>query len=268
MQIIYVDDEKIARDKFCFIVQRIDPQLNLKVFDDCGKVKSYAKEYHIDVAFLDIAMPEETGLQLALELREINPYTRIVFVTAYDAYALDAFQVAAVGYLLKPYTEEQVRKMLVRAGSITYQKKVGTPKLYIRTMPVFEVYINDELVVWRRLKVKEMLAFLIDRAGTSVTQGQLIAALWEDRPCDSNTKSLCRVTWQRLVEFMDSVGLGDLLISENGQRLVRRDMLQSDYQELIATGNTAKIPYDGRYMSEYSWGEVTNASLQKYLPKG
>ncbi|WP_191902173.1 LytR/AlgR family response regulator transcription factor, partial [Pseudomonas viridiflava] len=62
-----------------------------------------------DVVFLDIRMPGLTGIEVARALRESSPQTQVVFVTAYDQYAIDAFEHGAVDYLLKPIGRERLQ---------------------------------------------------------------------------------------------------------------------------------------------------------------
>lgn len=62
-----------------------------------------------DVVFLDIRMPGLTGIEVAGALREVSPRTQVVFVTAYDQYAIDAFEHGAVDYLLKPISRERLQ---------------------------------------------------------------------------------------------------------------------------------------------------------------
>jgi DNA-binding LytR/AlgR family response regulator len=78
-------------------------------------------EHHPDVAFLDIRMPGLSGLEVAAATAEASPHTQIVFVTAYDQYAIDAFERGAVDYLLKPITPARlattVQRLRARTGN-------------------------------------------------------------------------------------------------------------------------------------------------------
>ncbi|NEM46657.1 MAG: response regulator, partial [Xanthomonas perforans] len=62
-----------------------------------------------DVVFLDIRMPGLTGIEVARAMREVSPRTQVVFVTAYDQYAIDAFEHGAVDYLLKPINRDRLQ---------------------------------------------------------------------------------------------------------------------------------------------------------------
>src|SRR3546814_6145393 len=88
--------------------------------DDGGSAAEATPEPQPDVAFLDIRMPGLTGLEVASAAADTSPRTQVVFVTAYDQYAIDAFDNGAVDYLLKPVTRERldatVQRLQVRAA--------------------------------------------------------------------------------------------------------------------------------------------------------
>lgn len=112
MNIVYVDDEKPALDNFRLTVRNFPNIKNLQLFQSGKEALEYAKKNQIDAAFLDMEMQEMHGLELAKRLKKVNPNISIVFVTAYEQYALQAFGVDAIGYLLKPYTRQEVKKEL------------------------------------------------------------------------------------------------------------------------------------------------------------
>ncbi len=96
---IIVDDEPLARDIIENYVSRID---NLELLASCGdalEAFNIISKQHIDLVFLDIQMPEVTGIDF---LKELNPAPKVIFTTAYSDYAVDAFNLEAIDYLLKP----------------------------------------------------------------------------------------------------------------------------------------------------------------------
>jgi DNA-binding LytR/AlgR family response regulator len=106
MKAIIADDEphlaQYLRDK----LSKLWPELQIVAMADSGPAAAAAIAKHApDIAFLDIRMPGATGLQVA---EKLTRNTKVVFVTAYDQYALDAFERDAVDYLLKPVTDERL----------------------------------------------------------------------------------------------------------------------------------------------------------------
>ncbi len=104
---IVVDDEKLARDELCYLLKSI-PDIKV-VGQATNGIETFEliRELQPDLVFLDIQMPGGNGLSVAeeLELSKDAPY--VIFVTAYDEYALKAFEVNAIDYLLKPIVDKE-----------------------------------------------------------------------------------------------------------------------------------------------------------------
>ena len=115
MRVICVDDEKPVLENFTSKVQDFLEIKNLELFQSAKAALKWVELNPVDVAFLDMEMPQMSGIELARELKKIDRNIRIIFVTAYDQYAMDAFRVDALGYLLKPYTREEIRHELEKA---------------------------------------------------------------------------------------------------------------------------------------------------------
>jgi len=147
-----------------------------------------------DVAFLDIQMPRMTGLALAERLLAIKPDVNIVFLTAFEQYALDAFRVEAIDYLLKPIRSDDIDRVLQRL-----QKKRPKPakpssepfKPLIRCLGTFEVAgPNGEPVKWPTKKTEELFACLWMNRGHSLGKWALVELLWPDVPEDRGVHNL------------------------------------------------------------------------------
>jgi two-component system LytT family response regulator len=110
---LIVDDEPLARRA---LVRMLSGHRDVEVLGEYGDGESAitgAKSFRPDLIFLDIQMPEKDGFQVVSGLAK-DCMSAIVFVTAYDQYAIQAFEVHAVDYLLKPFTEERLAKALDR----------------------------------------------------------------------------------------------------------------------------------------------------------
>ena len=109
MRTIIIDDEPLARS---LLIELLETEKNIEVIAECGDGFEGLKaiqELQPDLIFLDIQMPKINGFEM-LELLESPP--RVIFTTAYDKYALKAFDVNAVDYLLKPVSPERLSKAL------------------------------------------------------------------------------------------------------------------------------------------------------------
>ena len=112
---VVAEDEQLFREALLALLREEWPALQvLAACEDGGAALEAIGEYRPDVAFLDIRMPGLTGLEVAAATREVSPATQIVFVTAYDQYAIQAFERGAVDYLLKPIARERLVGTIAR----------------------------------------------------------------------------------------------------------------------------------------------------------
>ena len=114
LNVILVDDEKISLIGGLLILEEALPQASIAGFMKPSEALSFARSSRVSLAFLDIELGKENGLDLCRRLVEIHPRTNIVFLTAYADYSLDAWKTEASGFLLKPLTTERVKEQLAR----------------------------------------------------------------------------------------------------------------------------------------------------------
>lgn len=114
LRAIIVDDEAPARSELQFLLDELG---SVDVVAEAASVREAIeklKEYQCDVMFLDINMPEANGLQLANALQHLRYPPAVVFVTAYSEFALDAFKVNAIDYLVKPVESDRLAQAVAR----------------------------------------------------------------------------------------------------------------------------------------------------------
>ena len=115
---VVAEDEQLFRDALLELLREEWPGLDIvAACDDGGAALEAIGEYKPDVAFLDIRMPGLTGLEVAAATAEASPATQVVFVTAYDQYAIQAFERGAVDYLLKPIERNRLVATIQRVQS-------------------------------------------------------------------------------------------------------------------------------------------------------
>jgi DNA-binding LytR/AlgR family response regulator len=119
---VIAEDEELLRQSLVDLLREVWPELDIVAeCEDGGAALDAVGEHQPDVAFLDIRMPGLTGLEVAHAMAHASPSTQIVFVTAFNQYAIDAFDKGAVDYLLKPVERERleatVRRLKSRAGT-------------------------------------------------------------------------------------------------------------------------------------------------------
>lgn len=112
---VVVDDERLAREELCYLLQQVG---GVDVVGQAANGLEAVTEIDRampDVVFLDVQMPGLTGLEVARRLAEDGNEPALIFVTAYDQRAVEAFEVNAVDYLLKPVDQARLEQAVVRA---------------------------------------------------------------------------------------------------------------------------------------------------------
>jgi two-component system response regulator AlgR len=119
LKVLIVDDEPPARERLRSLLAEI---ADVEVIGEAVNGHEALQETHDlapDVVLLDVRMPGMDGLEAARHLNVLEEPPAVIFTTAYDQYAVEAFDAHAVGYLLKPVRKEQLAASLARAGRVT-----------------------------------------------------------------------------------------------------------------------------------------------------
>jgi len=213
IRVIAVDDEQPALNRVGKLLQTMEGVQVGGLFDSARLFLEHAltTQESIDLALLDMEMPGLHGLELARRLREVRPEIHIVFLTAYEEYARDAFDVEALDYLLKPITVEDLARMLSRFEKRSSRKAADVPaserKLAVRSFGPFSVTSdNGEPVRFRNSKGRELLAFLHHFGGKPVSKAQIMDELWPGRDVERTQVNLHSTVYQ-LRKDLEACGL-------------------------------------------------------------
>ena len=116
MNAVLVDDEKMGLDYLTCLCENIPELTNIKGFIKAREALRWCESNPADLLLLDVNMPDINGIDLAKKVKKINPSIKIIFVSAYGKYAIDAFGLHADGFLLKPVNQnvltEEIRHVL------------------------------------------------------------------------------------------------------------------------------------------------------------
>ncbi len=260
MLIFVIDDEKPLLHDAQVAIEAAAPGAELRLFDrSTDALAAIAEEGCTpDIVFTDIEMPGVSGLELAVKLKTLSPETRIVFVTGYSQYAVEAFQLRVQGYVMKPLTAEQVRvELSLLPASPAPQKN----QLRVQCFGSFEVFWKDEPLRFGRRQTKELLAYLIDRRGALCTTEEIIAALWGEGGDLRNDKHRVRNFVGDLKATLGSIGMEDALIRQGSRIAIRPERFDCDYYRMLAGDASEVNTFRGEYMSNYSWAELTAGKL-------
>ena len=252
---IAVDDEALMLGALVAAVEASPDITAVNKFSDCDAALEFVQENSVDIAFLDINMRGMGGLALAEKIRAVCPDCKIVFCTGYEEYAIPAFKLHASGYLMKPISAEDVQGEIDNIIGVRNKEKPLTVKCFGN----FEVYVNNQKLMFKRLKTKELFAFLVDRNGASMTAKQICAVLFPDDFDDTKNAAYLRQLVLDLKNTLKSVGAEAVLRHETPCYRVDTSLIRCDYISYLETG---KPEFHGEYMTQYSWAEDTCAMLQ------
>ena len=251
---IAVDDEVLMLGALVKAIS-VSPDIEeVTKFSDCEEALDFVKKHPTDVAFLDINMRGMGGLALAENIIAARPNCKIVFCTGYEEYAIPAFKLHASGYLMKPISAEDVQTEIDNIKGVRQKEKL----LVVNCFGNFEVYANDEKLMFKRLKTKELFAFLVDRKGAGMTAKQICAVLFPEDMDDTKNAAYLRQLVLDLKNTLKSVGAENVFRHETPCYRVDTSLIQCDYISYLETG---KPEFLGEYMMQYSWAEETCAIL-------
>lgn len=184
---ILIDDEKYALWELEHLLK---PHTEIEIagmftnpfeaLDEIGKLNP-------QVVFLDINMPQLKGTDVASKILDKSPGTQIVFVTAYNQYAIEAFELHALDYLLKPVSEERMAKSVERI-LLKIRIPFGYPdkRFEIKCLGPFRMGWADEPPIkWRTKKTMELAAYLLQNRGNEISRDCIIEELWPDTDMES-----------------------------------------------------------------------------------
>lgn len=263
MYILALDDERYALEALAQELELVFPNARIKEETKASVAIAWAKELaekgeHLSYAFLDIQMRGSNGLEVASQLKVLHPGVTLFFCTAYSEYAFDAFGLYAKGYLLKPIQVKDIERVLdemVTGWRVKEEEKVRN--IRIQTFGNFGVFFNDSIITFGREKAKELLAYLVDRHGSSVTTEQIAMVLWEDDVYDRKVKNKTTTIISSLRSTLREVGIEDILIKTWNNLALDVNKVSCDAYDFEKGDLTAINSFRGEYMSNYSWAEFT-----------
>lgn len=114
LKVMIAEDERLAREELEYMLMDIEDLIICPSVTNGKELLCQYDEHLPDVVFLDIQMPELEGISVSRRLRAMEPSPLIVFTTAYEEYAVEAFELNAIDYLLKPFSDERLEEALAR----------------------------------------------------------------------------------------------------------------------------------------------------------
>ena len=261
MKVICVDDERLLMEDTVALCRELDQVDEATGFTRAADALHWLERERADVALLDIDMPGMNGIELAAAIREKWPDTAIIFLTGYSQYALDAFDVHASAYLLKPVRKDRLAAEIAYAAAGPRRRQ--TSRVAAQTFGNFDLLVDGKPVAFRQAKCKELLAYLIDRHGASVTRREAFAILWEDRQYDRSMQKQFDVIIRSLRATLAELKIGEILEMQSATLRVNPDLISCDAWRWLEGDRDAINAYRGECMSNYSWASLTEGMLSQ-----
>ncbi|PQP84314.1 hypothetical protein C0Q44_06945 [Paenibacillus sp. PCH8] len=298
MRAIVIDDEKPAQlhlERLLRSDGRITP---VQCFSTARDGLQFLAKERVDVVFLDIGMPEMNGLEAAEYIQQLDQSIRIIFVTAYADYAVEAFELHALDYVLKPMSSTRLAKTIDRiVGTMSYKEQVAVTAevLESETLPEdLDIGVPGLLTFkhldifrsldqgakkhkWRTTKSQELFAFLFHHRGEWVSKEILLDKLWGDVSQDKGLTHLHTSVYQIRKLLKEWSMTGKLEYNMNRYRLLPGNLVsdvEQFEQAMVYTMITSDNVNDLRHMvplyradyleeHDYHWAQAKARELRR-----
>lgn len=246
MKMMIVDDEPAMRLTIEQMVKRMD-DVEAEIvgsFADAAEAIAFVKEQQADLAFVDIQIAEDNGLELARMLREIHADLDIVFITSHREFALDAFEAYPLDYIVKPISKQRLAQTVTRACEKRQARhkpsseQPAVSRLSVRglgSMRAFSGHAGE--VKWLSRKSQELFAYLLMYRGESAGKGQILKDIFPERSLKSAETYLHTAVYQ-LRRALAPHGLKEIVRTANEQYRLELNHVNVDFIEFERAANS------------------------------
>ena len=254
MRILCVDDEPLMLKMLEMAIRDAKPDADINAHKKQSDLLEDARKNGCDIAFLDIHMRGMNGVELAKELKAVNPKMNIIFVTGYSEYAGQAMSLHASGYIMKPVTKEKIEAELSDLRFPIIPK--SNALLRVQCFGNFDVFLPDgSHMRFERQRSKEVFAYLVHRQGSSCTTREIAAALFEDEPFDKKQQNHVQQLIHAMIKNLKESGAESAVVRSYNALAVNPEVLDCDYYRFKELDAGAVNSYQNEYMSQYYWAE-------------
>lgn len=267
MRVLCVDNEKHSLRRMLSLCREMPLITEAEGFTDPCEALSRMKERPAELVLLDADISGTDGIAPARRIRERYPHTAIIVLSADPRHAVEAWELHATGYLLKPFTREQLHDelsyaLMWRRSNVSDS---AVPHIAARSFGSFDLIVDGKKLDFPRAKSKELLAFLIDRKGIWVSRANAFHTLWPDTEYGRPQQKQLDVIIRSLRATLREHGIDELLVLEHGMLRIEPQALDCDMYRLFAGDKQYEAEYQGEYMTSYSWANLTEGHIDSEL---
>ncbi|SFM28990.1 Two-component response regulator, SAPR family, consists of REC, wHTH and BTAD domains [Paenibacillus sp. 1_12] len=231
MKVLLVDDEPAMLLAMKRLLSKMEGVELVGSFQNAVEVLEFVREREVDLAFLDIQIAADDGLELAHSLRLLRPDLDIVFTTSHAEYAIQAYDVYPLDYMVKPISRRRLAETITRASgrrSVSSSDVGGLThnRLTVRGMGCFEASSKQAgAVKWISKKSMELLAYLLVKRGRNAAKIRILEDIFPDMP-HKNAETYLNTAVYQLRKALTMHGFKAIVISSQEQ--YRLDLDQAD----------------------------------------
>lgn len=279
---IIVDDEQLS---LIYLESKLSQFPKVQIIKKYMSIDSVLEDMdtnEFDVAFLDIEIGGADGITLAEKMLKVQPNLHIVFVSAHPQYAVKAFELDSIDYLLKPVMHSRLEKTIKRIRVKVHKQRSQTEThtgelLSICSFKEFSASINGEPLTFKTKKAKELFAFLLSHHRLPIHRDIIIDSLWPDHDY-KRAKTYLHTCLSHLRRSLSEIGFTDVIIFQDECYTLHISSLKHDMEQLedayahteTKTTDLNELEksvklYTGRYLeqNDYSWSRDRASDLQE-----
>lgn len=255
MKILAIDDERLSLNRLVEVLEKLVPNAQIVPLRRYDDFMEYREKSDFDAAFIDIELGNRTGIELAAELKKYSPQCSIIFVTSYSEYAFDALKIRPIGYVMKPFTEEEIMEELDQLRFVP-ENLSEAEKLRVQTFGNFMLFTPDgQTVRFSRSISKEIFAYLVDKRGEFVTTRNIACDVLGTEEFDTTVSKKISQYIADLIKDLKKVGSDRAIIKSTRRISVDPKKINCDLTKLLSGDIRAINTFKGEYMIDYSWAQ-------------
>ncbi|WP_440894883.1 response regulator [Amphibacillus sp. Q70] len=219
LNICIIDDEHLALEYLDLLLNKIAGVKVVGKYSDPQDLTDHVRNQKVDAIFLDIHMPGIKGIDLAEQLLNIQPALHIVFVTGFNEYAVKAFELNALDYILKPVQKDRLQLSIDRIKQKhDIKSNVETPQSTYMIQNLGALSINQDgqpvEVKWRTAKTKELFAYLVQNHRNTIRKSELTSLMWDNLPWEKAHSQLYSTIYQ-IRKVIQHIGIPIKIVSQD-----------------------------------------------------